>query len=117
MRASPKLVHRRRELRASPISVVISPMDHCSIKIDATFIVGEFTFFVNLAIKTEHLLVGRGVTAYYITCPQVTLQNKLSGFYVSTLSTLHIQLDIKHSFSVANDGSWVSMGIFPLTSQ
>jgi hypothetical protein len=48
-----------------PISVVISPMDHCSIKIDATFIVGEFTFFVKLAIKTEHLLVGRGVTAYY----------------------------------------------------
>jgi hypothetical protein len=37
----------------------------CSIKIDATFIVGNFTFFVKLAIKTEHLLVGRAVTMHY----------------------------------------------------
>jgi hypothetical protein len=68
-------------------------MDHCSIKIDAPFIVGEFTFFVKLAIKTEHLLLGRGVTAYY-NMPSSYTTKRIMWFLCEY--TIHNTHSIRH---------------------
>jgi len=94
VRASPKSVQRKRELRASLISVVISPMGFMQHKNWCNLhTVGDSTNFVKLAIKTEHLLVGRGVTAYY-NMPSSYTTKKIKWFLCEC--TIHNTHSIRH---------------------